>query len=180
MVQPRIQLFPAEEYTNRINQVRELMTLVGLDVLVIHCPENIYYLSGYQTPGYYWYQALILPLDSAPVFIAPPHEASLVPEFCWVEDVRLYPDTSDWAKVTADILKEKGFEKKYIGLETQSWFLTVDFHDHLKNYLPDSWVKSGSGLVESCRLIKSSLELEYLKRAAEISGLGMQAGINAV
>ncbi|MDP7423185.1 MAG: Xaa-Pro peptidase family protein [bacterium] len=180
MVPPRIQLFSAEEYTNRVNQVRELMALAGLDVLVIHCPENIYYLSGYQTPGYYWYQALILPLDSAPVFIAPPHEASLVPEFCWVEDVRLYPDISDWAKVTAEILKEKGFERANIGLETKSWFLTVDFHDHIKVYLPDSCVKSGSGIVESRRLIKSPRELEYLKQAAEISGLGMQTGINAV
>ena len=35
MVPPRIQLFSAEEYTNRVNQVRELMALAGLDVLVI-------------------------------------------------------------------------------------------------------------------------------------------------
>ena len=80
MKPPRTQLFTSEEYGSRIRKTRELMDQNELDVLVIHSPENIYYLSGYQTPGYYWYQALILPLNSDPVFIAPPHEAALVPE----------------------------------------------------------------------------------------------------
>ena len=124
---PRTQLFTPEEYELRIQKVRELMEIKGLDVLVIHSPENIYYLSGYQTPGYYWYQALILPLESAPVFIAPPHEAALIPEFCWVEDSRIYPDTSDWSQVTAEILKEIESATSLIGLETKSRFLTVDF-----------------------------------------------------
>ncbi len=50
---PRTQLFALEEYEARIQKVRELMEIKGLDVLIIHSPENIYYLSGYQTPGYY-------------------------------------------------------------------------------------------------------------------------------
>ena len=34
------------------------MATAGIDALVLHGPENIYYLSGYQTPGYYFYLAL--------------------------------------------------------------------------------------------------------------------------
>ena len=71
---PRIQLFPAEEYDRRLQCVREGMVRSELDVLLVHRPENIFYLTGYQTPGYYWHQVLVLPLDSEPVFIAPPHE----------------------------------------------------------------------------------------------------------
>ena len=108
MKPPRTRLFPIEEYEQRLRNVRVLMERTGLDALLVHTPENIFYLTGYQTPGYYWHQALVLPLDSEPVFIAPPHEASLVPEFCWVNDVRLYPDTSDWAEVTAGLLEEMG------------------------------------------------------------------------
>ena len=63
MKSPRTQIFASGEYESRIRKVREGMEINGLDVLVIHSPENIYYLSGYQTPGYYWYQALILPLN---------------------------------------------------------------------------------------------------------------------
>ena len=180
MKSPRTQIFASGEYESRIRKVREGMEINGLDVLVIHSPENIYYLSGYQTPGYYWYQALILPLNSEAIFIAPPHEAALIPEFSWVEDSRVYPDTSDWAQVTGEILKELGLTRIAIGLETKSRFLTVDFYQSIQSLLPDSQLNDGSGIVESCRLIKSASEIEYMREAAEVSSRGMKAGINAV
>ena len=180
MKSPRTQIFASGEYESRIRKVREGMEINGLDVLVIHSPENIYYLSGYQTPGYYWYQALILPLNSEAIFIAPPHEAALIPEFSWVEDSRVYPDTSDWAQVTGEILKELGLTRIAIGLETKSRFLTVDFYQSIQSLLPDSQLNDGSGIVESCRLIKSASEIEYMREAAEVSSRGMKAGIKAV
>ncbi|MDA1280680.1 MAG: aminopeptidase P family N-terminal domain-containing protein, partial [Chloroflexi bacterium] len=86
---PRVRLFSSEEYANRLGGLRARMASRELDVLLVYKPENIYYITGYQTPGYYWHQVLIVPLDSEPVFVAPPHEASLVPEFCWIDDVRI-------------------------------------------------------------------------------------------
>ena len=180
MKSPRTQLFAAAEYESRIRKVRERMEINGLDVLVLHSPENIYYLSGYQTPGYYWYQALILPLNSEAIFIAPPHEAALIPEFSWVEDSRIYPDTSDWAQVTGEILKELGLTNSSIGLEIKSRFLTVDFYQTIQSFLPNSQLIDGSGIVESGRLIKSASEIKYMREVADVSSRGMKAGINAV
>ena len=180
MKSPRTQIFASGEYESRIRKVREGMEINGLDVLVIHSPENIYYLSGYQTPGYYWYQALVLPLNSESIFIAPPHEAALIPEFSWVEDSRVYPDTSDWAQITGEILKELSLTRSSIGLETKSRFLTVDFYQSIQSLLPDAQLIDGSGIVESCRLIKSASEIEYMRKAADVSSRGMKAGIKAV
>ncbi len=151
-----------------------------LDVLLVHTPENIFYLTGYQTPGYYWHQVLVLPLDAEPVFVAPPHEASLVPEYCWLDDVRLYPDTSDWAAVTSDLLSEMGLASARVGLETHSRFLTVDLRDRIAARLPNASMLNGGGLIESCRLIKSPREQNYLREAARFSEQGMRAGIAAV
>ncbi|MCZ6538548.1 MAG: Xaa-Pro peptidase family protein [Chloroflexi bacterium] len=177
---PRIQFFSSDEYSQRLQHVRGLMAQNKLDVLLVHRPENIFYLTGYQTPGYYWHQVLILPLDSEPVFIAPPHEASLVPEYCWVDDVRLYPDTSDWAEVTSELLNELGLSSGRVGLETHSWFLTVDLRDRLADRLAGATMVDASGLIESCRLIKSPKEQDYLREAARFSERGMRAGIAAV
>lgn len=177
---PRIQLFSADEYNQRIQDVRDLMAQNELDVLLVHGPENIFYLTGYQTPGYYWHQVLVLPVASEPIFVPPPHEASLVPEYCWVDDVRLFPDTSDWAEVTSGLLQELGLSSGRVGLETQSWFLTVELRDRLAGRLPNATMLNGSGLIESCRLIKSPREQEYLREAARFSERGMQAGIAAV
>ncbi len=37
--------------------------------MLIHTPENLYYMTGYQTPGYYWYQTLVVPMDREPVYV---------------------------------------------------------------------------------------------------------------
>ncbi len=177
---PRTQLFTADEFAGRLQAVRDLLQERGFDALVLHSPENIYYLSGYQTPGYYWHQALIVPVESEPVFLPPPHEASLVPEFCWVDDIRLFPDTSDWAEVTAGMLSDIGLGAGRIGLEEESRFLSVDLRNRIANRLPNAQFENGSGVVESCRLIKSEQEILYMREAARISARGMVAGIEAV
>ncbi len=180
MATPRVQLFSPDELASRIAAVRERMATNELDALIVHGPENIFYLTGYQTPGYYWHQALILPLSADPVFIAPPHEASLISEFCWIDDARLYPDTSDWALVTSDVIKELGLDHGNIGFETESRYLSVDLHNRIANRLPQAAPKYGSGLIEACRLNKSPKEIEYLREAAQYSEHGMRAGIAAV
>ncbi len=41
----------------------------GIDVMIVTGPENIFYLTGQQTPGYYTFQALVLPVDGEPAFV---------------------------------------------------------------------------------------------------------------
>ena len=180
MPTPRVQLFSPDEIASRIAAVRERMSANNLDALIVHSPENIFYLTGYQTPGYYWHQALVLPQTADPVFIAPPHEASLIPEYCWVDDVRLYPDTSDWALVTSDVVADLDLDRGNIGLETESRYLSVDLYRRIITRLPQATLRDGSGLIESCRLIKSPKEIDYLREAARYSEHGMRAGIAAV
>lgn len=40
----------------------------GIDVLLVHTQENIYYLSGFQSMGYYAYGCLVIPLEKEPYF----------------------------------------------------------------------------------------------------------------
>ena len=41
----------------------------GVDGLMIHSPENIYYLTGYHSVGYFTYTALILTSKGATIVI---------------------------------------------------------------------------------------------------------------
>ena len=177
---PQIQTFKPEEYRQRLDGVRSRIAALGADVLLVNTPENIFYLTGYQTPGYYWYQALIVPVDRDPVFIPPPHEASLPPVYSWVEDVRVFPDTSDWAEVTADTLISVGAGAGKICLELDSWFLTARLSQGLDALMPAATFVDGSGVVEAGRLIKSDAEIEYIRRAARCSEAAMKAGLAAV
>ena len=52
--------FSVEEYGSRIERVRTRMADQDFDALLLHTPENICYLSGYHTSGYYYLQTLII------------------------------------------------------------------------------------------------------------------------
>ena len=54
--------FPHEEYVRRLEGLRERMKERRLDAVVISDPENIMYMTDYQTTGYSFFQALIVPL----------------------------------------------------------------------------------------------------------------------
>jgi hypothetical protein len=55
--------FPPAEYCDRLTRVRRTMAAQEMDGLILHSPENICYLSGFHTPGYYWLQFLAIPLE---------------------------------------------------------------------------------------------------------------------
>ena len=61
--------FPMEEYKTRLANVQDRMRTRGLDVLLAYTPENIFYLTGYNTTGYYVYQCLIVPANRDPIMV---------------------------------------------------------------------------------------------------------------
>ena len=102
MRRPLYQFFSLEEYQERLDALRSRMEQRGIDVLMVTTPENLYYLSGYQTPGYYWYQTLIVLPDREPVLITRLNESANIEPLSWVEDARPYGDAEDW------IVKDEG------------------------------------------------------------------------
>ena len=128
---PFEQYFTNEEYRQRLEALRSRIAQQGADVMLVNTPENLYYLTGYQTPGYYWYQTLIVPLDREPVFIARSTESTNVDLLTWVEDSRPYVDFDDWIARTTDALTDLGLDSKRIGLENRSFFITIDDYQRL-------------------------------------------------
>ncbi len=51
--------FGMDEYRTHPGQIQDAMGLEGLDGLMIHLPENIYYPTGYHSVGYFTYSALV-------------------------------------------------------------------------------------------------------------------------
>ena len=58
------QRFPRTEFDDRMGRLRAAMAEHG-SVVLVHSPENICYLTGHETPGYYVYQCLVVPAVGA-------------------------------------------------------------------------------------------------------------------
>src|SRR5262245_14596888 len=79
--------FSLTEYLRRLNAIRSAMDRAGLDVLLVRSPENITYVSGYQSPGYYKYHCIVVPRKGNPVFVVRDFEWINSPEFAWINHI---------------------------------------------------------------------------------------------
>jgi Xaa-Pro dipeptidase len=168
------------EYERRLDELRQRMAAQALDVALITTPENICYLTGFESPGHYYFNSLVVPMSKEPFMSSRLLEASGIQALTWVELLRPYEDVQDPMQVLSAALAEVGLSNKRIGFEENCWFFTAVQQKRLFAHCPDATFIDCSGIVEAGRLIKSDHEINLMKRAARTTEAGMQAGIEAV
>lgn len=171
--------FSLAEYRRRYDQVLASMEERGLDALLIRSPENITYLSGYETPGYYKYHCLIVGPDFEPLFVLRRFEELNVFEYSWLTKHLPVDDWQNPPDVTAHALRELRLDRARIGVEKQGWFYTVAEHETLRRELPNAVLEDAIEILWEARMRKSAEEIAMMKRSAAILDKAMLAGIEA-
>ncbi|AUN95967.1 ectoine hydrolase [Pseudazoarcus pumilus] len=171
--------FPFPEYMRRLDELRARMEKRLLDAVVISDPENLMYLTDYQTTGYSYFQALVVPIDKEPFMITRKLEESNVYARTWVEVTRPYADTGDAIQALVEALREFGLSGKFIGYERNSYFFPAYHQDTIHTGFTEGRLLDCFGIVEEGRICKSEFEIEAMRRAAAATEAGMQAGIDA-
>ena len=123
--------FTADEYRIRVEKTLEAMHSKGLDGLMIHSPENIYYLTGYHSVGYFTYTALILTSKGATCIVARNLLSSMVKHTSWVDDFQGWTDIQDPIATTRIALDSAGLIGKNVGYDQQAWFYNIGHHNAL-------------------------------------------------
>ncbi|GAA4390716.1 ectoine hydrolase [Tsukamurella soli] len=171
--------FPIAEYERRLGELRQRMERRRLDAVVITDPENLMYLTDYQTTGYSFFQALVVPLDDEPVMITRAMEESNVIARTWVERTRPYPDTGDAIQALVLTLNQSGLGTKHIGYERNSYFFPAYQQDRVHTSFQHGALMDCFGIVEAGRSTKSDVEIEVMRKAARAAEAGMAAGLAA-
>ena len=172
--------FSREEYERRYNLVLDGMKEAGVAALLIRGPENITYLTGYETPGYYGYHCLIIARGEQPVLVGRRLEImSNVPEFSWLTRMANVEDHDVPVEVTIKTIKKLGLERRKLGIEPDGWFFTVNEHAALVGALPRARFVDCSKIVEYARMVKSEPEVRIIRRAVAIADKACMAGIRA-
>ncbi len=172
--------FPFEEYERRLKELRDRMAERLLDAVVITDPENLMYLTDYQTTGYSFFQALVVPLEDEPFMITRMMEESNIHARTWVEETRPYPDTGDAIQMLVEALREFGLTGKSIGYERNSYFFPAYHQDSIHTTFLDGELLDCFGIVEEGRVCKSKHEIEIMHKAAAATEAGVRAGFDAV
>ncbi len=171
-------VFSRAEFDARMEAARRALSERGIDVMIVTGPENIFYLTGQQTPGYYTYQALLLPVDAEPVFIVRHLELNNLVANSYLTNIHPYLDNADPVEVTVGLIAELGWQSKRIAIDERGWFLPIAIYKALLDNLGS--LGNGAGAVESLRAIKSPGEIANIRQAATYVDAGMTAGLAAV
>lgn len=172
--------FSPEEYQSRLRRVREEMRARTVDLLLLTSPENIYYLSGYRTTGYYMYQCLLVPASGSPRFVVRKLEMTNVRGLSWIKEGIALEDNQDPLDGTVAAVTSCGGREGRIGFEDGGFFLPPRILAGLQERLPKaSWVPA-SAAVERCRVIKSPQEIAYIRKAADAAVAGLKEGMEEI
>ncbi len=175
-------LFSPEEYDGRLDTVRRNMQAAGVDVMLTTVPENIVYLTGYHTLGYFTYQILVVSLDHKPILLTRRLNLEKAQVDSNIENIEVYRDTDDPDDATYRTLEKYGLLKgrKRIGNQDDAWFFSVARYKKLIRRLGVDDLVDCSGVVENARRIKSRKEIEYIREAGRCCEASLKAAIEAV
>ncbi len=100
----------------------------------------------------------------------------------WVRDVLTFEhfQSGQTMEQLARALQERSLGDKRIGVEMSSPGFNAYLYQRLKALLPQARFQDASQLIFRVRLIKSPAELDYLRRAGEITAVGLTAALEAI
>ena len=169
--------FPTAELDRRMARAREALAASGLESALLFDPENIFYLTGYQTIGYFTYQALLVSTNAAPVLISRKVNSFIAAITPTLGAFVAIDDTEDAVAVTLRTLAEQGGSGP-LGLEMAAWYLTANTYEQLRTQSGRELV-DWSGHVEWMRVIKTPAEIARMRQAARACEAGMHAALEA-
>lgn len=172
--------FSAEEFGSRIGRFQNALRQADVDVAVVHTPENVCYLSGHATPGYYTYQCLVVPAEGEPAVLTRETETVNARATTHLDQIHGYANAVDPIAATVDLVRELEPTGRSIGLERTSWFLPPASYDDLSTRFGDGRRITLDSVLAELRVRKSAAEIAKIRQAAAVTNVGMLAAVHAV
>ncbi len=174
--------FEKREYAQRIQHIQQDMQAAGLDAMLLFAPESHYYLTGYDTFGFAMFQCVMLPAEGQAHLLtrAPDLLQALHTSILEREQIHIWQDrehTNPYQQLMG-LIAQLGLTGKRLGIETQTVGLTAWHWQQLSSVLDaEVQLTDASDLVGRRRRVKSKTELDYIRRAAELSDDALDAAL---
>lgn len=173
--------FSEEEFKLRRHRALELMRRENLDGFLITKQESLYYLTGYDTFGYVFFQAMYFHNDGSMRLITrtPDLRQALYTSVLQPQDILIRPDDagSNPVSLVPEVLKEFGIHSpsKRIGYEPDSATLTHEIGKLLEEAVAGicTLVNHSTLFGRELRIVKSENELRKIRKAAYLADFAL-------
>ncbi|OJU82908.1 MAG: Xaa-Pro dipeptidase, partial [Shinella sp. 65-6] len=172
--------FDSEEYANRLQRLTARMREEKLDAMLLFAQESMYWLTGYDTFGYCFFQTLVVKADGSMVLMTRSADLRQARHTSNIEKIEVWIDrvNADPTMDLKNLLSDLDLLGCRIGVEYDTHGLTGRNARLLDNQLQSfGEIVDASALVSRLRLIKSPAEIAYVERAAALSDEALDAAL---
>jgi len=169
--------FSDREFARRKSAVLAEMQRQGLDGLLIFRQETMYWLTGYDTFGFVFFQCLVLDADGRVRLLTRLPDLRVARFTSAISEIRVWKDGehADPASDLKALLWDCGMQGKRLGIEWEAYGLTAWNGRRVEAVLAGSCtLVDASFLVSRLRLVKSEEELAYVRKAGELADAALE------
>jgi Xaa-Pro dipeptidase len=175
--------FAVEEYATRQSATRAALRARGLDALIVFAQESHYWLTGFDTAGYVFFQAGVITADAGRLRLL-----TRTPDQRQALDASLYDEVRIWlnaeganpAEELRALLAEAGLAGQRLGIEYATHGLT-GANARLVDRALDGFgtTEDASDIIRGLRLVKSAAELEHVAAAGRLADRAVEVATAA-
>ncbi|MDX1515082.1 MAG: Xaa-Pro peptidase family protein [Gammaproteobacteria bacterium] len=170
--------FSDAEFGQRKKATLDAMAARGLDALLMFRQESMFYLTGFDTFGFCFFQCLVLTPDEGYTLLTRAPDLRQARHTSIIEDIRVWVDRAgnNPADDLRPILEQRRLSGARVGVEYDAYGLTAHNGRRLDAALGEFCrLEDASTLVSELRVVKSDAEIEYVTRAAGLADDALEA-----
>ena len=172
--------FSEGEFAVRSEKLLQRMREEKLDAMLLFAQESMYWLTGYDTFGFCFFQCLVFRADGSKTLLARSADLRQARHTSNILDIRIWIDRGEASPIgqLKDLLFELDLLGTRIGVEYETHGMTgkiaLEFQQELNSFAD---LSDASSIVPALRAIKSPEELVFVRKATELADLAHDAGL---
>ena len=172
--------FTQDEYAARLASLTAKMREDKLDALLLFAQESMYWLTGYDTFGYCFFQTLVVKSDGSMVLLTRSADLRQARHTSNIERIQVWVDrvNADPTMDLKNLLSELDLLGARIGIEYDTHGMTGRIARLLDHQMARfGQIIDASMLVGRLRLIKSPAEIAHVEKAASLADDALDAAL---
>ena len=172
--------FTLDEYGRRLEATRAAMAERNLDAMLLFAQESMYWLTGYDTFGFCFFQCLVVKADGEMALLTRSADLRQARRTSVIPTIHVWRDSAaaQPAKDLRDMLNDMNLLGARLGVEYDTHGLTAANGRALDRALTSfAKTEDASGLVGRLRLVKSEEEIAFVRRAGALCDDALDAAL---
>jgi Xaa-Pro dipeptidase len=164
--------FTQAEFARRRAALSAEMERAEIDGMLLFAQESMYWLTGYDTFGFCFFQCLVVRADGRMALLTRSADLRQAQHTSTLEDIRIWKDGlgADPTRDLLGVVEALDLAGKRLGVEYDSYGLTAFNGKRLEaTFEGKANLAEASAIIPYLRSVKSAEEIVYVRRAAELA-----------